>query len=363
VTSGRATPRRRRAPKAPFVIGEMEVMPGTATTGEIEIPRLVTGTRVSLPLRIFHGRAAGPTVFVSSSVHGDEILGVEIIRRVAAGLSARTLHGTVVFVPIVNVHGFLTGDRYLPDRRDLNRSFPGSSRGSLAARIADAFLREVVARCDVGIDLHTGSDHRTNLPQVRCDLDDDFARELADAFAAPLMMDARLRKGSLRAEAHQVGATILLYEAGEAHRFDPDAIEAGVVGIQRVLHHLQMTPGLPPDPLPVLRDTPVSDLPLTSRRSSWVRARRSGIALVQAELGDMVVKGQQLGVIHDSLGTRLSRITAPFDGLVIGHTQYPLVHQGSALVHVAELARSAPEPEAPGPDDTSASRPPPLDDR
>lgn len=330
--------RRRRAPKAPFVIGEMEVMPGKTATGEIEIPRLVTGTRVSLPLRIFHGRSAGPTVFVSSSVHGDEILGVEIIRRVAASLSARTLHGTVVFVPIVNVHGFLTGDRYLPDRRDLNRSFPGSSRGSLAARIADAFLREVVARCDVGIDLHTGSDHRTNLPQIRCDLDDEFTRELATAFAAPLMMDARLRKGSLRAEAHQVGATILLYEAGEAQRFDPTAIEAGVIGIQRVLQHLEMLPGLPPDPVRLVHADDLPDQPLVSRRSSWVRARRSGIGLLQVGLGDVVTKGQQLGLIHDSLGARLSRVTAPFAGLVIGHTQHPLVHQGSALVHIAELS-------------------------
>ena len=372
MTSERATPRRRRAPKAPFVIGEMEVMPGRTATGEIEIPRLVTGTRVSLPLRIFHGRAAGPTVFVSSSVHGDEILGVEIIRRVAAGLSARTLHGTVVFVPIVNVHGFLTGDRYLPDRRDLNRSFPGSSRGSLAARIADAFLREVVARCDVGIDLHTGSDHRTNLPQVRCDLDDDFTRELATAFAAPLMMGARLRKGSLRAEAHQVGATILLYEAGEAHRFDPVGIEAGVIGVQRVLHHLEMTPGLPPDPLRVVHGSHLPDPPLTSQRSSWVRARRSGIGLLQVGLGDMVTKGQQLGVIHDSLGARLSRITAPFDGLVIGHTQHPLVHQGSALVHIAAVAIADPDPDddtpdehTPGdtPDDPSPPEPPAMDDR
>lgn len=336
----RPTPRaQRRAPKAPFVIGEMEVMPGKVEAGEIEIPRLVTGTRVSLPLRIFHGRSAGPTVFVSSSIHGDEILGVEIIRRVAASLSARTLHGTVVFVPIVNVHGFLTGDRYLPDRRDLNRSFPGSSRGSLASRIADAFLREVVVRCDVGIDLHTGSDHRTNLPQIRCDLDDDFTRELAEAFSAPIMLGSALRKGSLRGEASKVGATILLYEAGEAQRFDGDAIEVGVGGILRVLHSIGMVPTMePPAPtqLIALDDRPAR--PLTGKRSSWVRARRSGIGLLEVGLGDVVTKGQQLGLIHDSLGKRLSRVTAPFAGLVIGHTQHPLVHQGSALFHLAEFA-------------------------
>lgn len=379
----RAARPRRRAPKAPFVIGEMEVMPGRTMTGEIEIPRLVTGTRVSLPLRIFHGRSPGPTVFVSSSVHGDEILGVEVIRRVAGSLSARSLHGTVVFVPIVNVHGFLTGDRYLPDRRDLNRSFPGSANGSLASRIADAFLREVVARCDVGIDLHTGSDHRTNLPQVRCDLDDPFTRELAEAFCPPVMLSTTLRKGSLRAEAHQVGATILLFEGGEALRFDDDAIEAGVGGILRVLHHLEMTPSQDPPPPSGLialdladpdpgstepdladpdfpdrdsadtlsrdHDDPVGRAasssarrPLIATRSSWIRARRSGIGLFEVGLGDMVTKGQQLGVIHDSLGTRLSRITAPFAGLVIGHTQHPLIHQGSALFHLAAVEPTEP---------------------
>ncbi|HKJ55221.1 MAG TPA: succinylglutamate desuccinylase/aspartoacylase family protein [Nitriliruptoraceae bacterium] len=344
--TGPAARPRRRAPKAPFIIGELEVMPGRTMAGEIEIPRLVTGTRVSLPLRVFHGRTAGPTVFVSSSVHGDEILGVEIIRRVAASLSARSLHGTVVFVPIVNVHGFLTGDRYLPDRRDLNRSFPGSANGSLASRIADAFLREVVARCDVGIDLHTGSDHRTNLPQVRCDLDDPFTRELADAFNPPVMLSSSLRKGSLRAEANQVGATILLYEGGEALRFDGTAITVGVGGIMRVLHHLGMTPAVdPPPPTGMIAlDGATADRPLVATRSSWVRARRSGIGLLEVGLGDMVDKGQQMGLIHDSLGTRLSRITAPFAGLVIGHTQHPLVHQGSALVHLAAVDPSPPPP-------------------
>lgn len=319
-------------------------MPGRTATGEIEIPRLVTGTRVSLPLRIFHGRSPGPTVFVSSSIHGDEVMGVEIIRRVAAGLSARALHGTVVFVPIVNVHGFLTGDRYLPDRRDLNRSFPGSSRGSLASRIADAFLREVVARCDVGIDLHTGSDHRTNLAQVRCDLSDPETRDLAAAFAAPVMLDASLRKGSLRAEAHRVGTTILLFEGGEAHRFDAHAITAGVIGVQRVLAHLDMTPSSPPPEPIVLVDQSLPPPPLLASGSSWVRARRSGIGLLEVELGAMVTKGQVMGTIHDSLGARLSRITAPFDGLVIGRSQHPLVHQGSALVHLAQLDLPPPDP-------------------
>ena len=219
--------RTRATPRDPFRIGELLVAPGRTATGELPISRLVTGTQISLPIQVVHGRKPGRTVWISAAVHGDEIAGVEIIRRVTRSLNARTMSGTLIAVPIVNVHGFLNGDRYLPDRRDLNRSFPGSPNGSLAARIANLFMTEIVKRCDVGIDLHTGSDHRTNLPHVRGDLDDPETRKLAEAFGAPIMLHARVRDGSLRAAATESGATMLLFEGGEAWRFDAPAIEVG----------------------------------------------------------------------------------------------------------------------------------------
>ncbi len=314
--------------RPPFRIGELDVAPGRSATGELPIARLVTGTRISLPIQVVHGRRDGPTIWLSGAVHGDEINGVEIIRRVTRSLDARSMAGTVIAVPIVNVHGFLNGDRYLPDRRDLNRSFPGSPTGSLAARIANLFMTEIVSRCDVGIDLHTGSDHRTNLPHVRADLDDPETRKLADAFGAPLMLHARTRDGSLRGAATERGATVLLYEGGEALRFDDEALETGVTGVRRVLAELAMIEPEHHDSHPV---------PVESRRTSWVRARRSGIALLDAELGEVVQRGQLLGVIHDSVGKRLARVTAPRVGVVVGRVQQPLVNQGDALVHVAEV--------------------------
>jgi uncharacterized protein len=317
------------ARRAPFRIGELDVAPGRSATGELPIARLVTGTRISLPVQVFHGRMPGRTVWLSAAVHGDEINGVEIIRRVARSLDARRMAGTVISVPIVNVHGFLNGDRYLPDRRDLNRSFPGSPTGSLAARIADLFMTEIVSRCDVGIDLHTGSDHRTNLPHVRADLDDPETRKLAEAFGAPLMLHSRTRDGSLRGAATERGATVLVFEGGEALRFDAETLSIGVDGILRVLAELAVIDPDPRDPRPV---------PIESRRSSWVRSRRSGIALLDIELGEVVRRGQLLGVIHDSVGRRLGRITAPRVGVVIGRIQQPLVNQGDALVHLAEVA-------------------------
>jgi uncharacterized protein len=318
------SPRRR----ASFELAGLEVRPGHSETAELPIPRLVTGTQISLPVRVLHGRQAGPVVWVSAAIHGDEVGGVEVIRRVLGRLDPRRLAGTILFVPIVNVHGFLTGDRYLPDRRDLNRSFPGSTSGSVAGRIASAFMREIVGRCEIGIDLHTGSDHRTNLAQIRGNLDDPRTRELARAFGAPLMLHAGLRDGSLRAAATDAGVSVLLFEGGEAWRFDEEAIRAGTRGTLRVLAHLGM---IDPDEAPAPRE------PVESRRSSWIRARRSGIAGISVGLGERVAKGQHLAVIHDSLGKPLSRVGAPFDGLVIGMTQHPLVHQGDALVHVAAI--------------------------
>ena len=332
---------RRAVVRDPFRIGELLVAPGRTATGELPIARLVTGTQISLPIQVLHGRRPGRTVWVSAALHGDEIAGVEIIRRVTRSLNARTMSGTLIAVPIVNVHGFLNGDRYLPDRRDLNRSFPGSSNGSLAARIANLFMTEIVKRCDVGIDLHTGSDHRTNLPHVRADLDDPETRKLAEAFGAPLMLHAHVRDGSLRAAATENGATMLLYEGGEAWRFDAGAIDAGVQGIRNVLAELAM---VDPD------ETGPRPAPIESRRSTWVRARRSGLALLGTELGVTVERGQLLGVIHDSVGRRLSRITAPRTGVVIGHIQHPLVNQGDAVVHIADIRdESSPDVQPWGP--------------
>ena len=243
--------------KTPFAIADHTVLPGKSLRLEIRIANLTSGTPISLPVVVHHGGKPGPAVWLSAAVHGDELCGVEIIRRVLSQVDARSLSGTLISVPIVNVHGFNTGDRYLPDRRDLNRSFPGSKRGSLASRVANLFMTEVVDRCTVGIDLHTGSDQRENLPQIRADLDDAPTLELAQAFGAPIAIHSRVRDGSLRQAATDSGATVLLYEAGEAGRFSENAIGTGVKGVLRVLHHLGVRdePELDQPPVLISRTT------------------------------------------------------------------------------------------------------------
>jgi predicted deacylase len=315
--------RRRRA----FAIGPIEVKPGTRREVGLPITRLVTGAEVTLPVAVLHGRFDGPTVWIDAAIHGDEVGGVEIVRRVLTAVAPRLLHGTLLAVPIVNVHGFMVGERYLPDRRDLNRSFPGSARGSLASRIAHLMVQEVVAKSEVGIDLHTGSDHRTNLPQIRADLDDPRTRELATAFGAPVMVHSSLRDGSLRQAARDEGAVVLVYEGGEAWRFDEFAVSTGVTGVLRILATMEM----------IDLDVPEAPTPRESRKTGWVRASRTGIVHVRSPLGAEVADGDEMGQIYDSFGKRLGRIRANRDGIVIGRTEAPLVNRGDALVHIAEV--------------------------
>lgn len=311
--------------RSPFKIADQEVQAGRRTQLEIPIARLMSGTPVALPVIVFHGLGDGPTVWVNAAIHGDEIGGVDIIRRATERLDPKTMNGTVIAVPIVNVHGFNTNDRYLPDRRDLNRSFPGSARGPLASRIAYLMMTEIVQRCTVGIDLHTGSDHRTNLPQIRADLDDPQTEKLAQVFGAPIAIHARTRDGSLRQAATDAGATVLLFEGGEALRFDRDAINAGTLGVRRVFNYLGITSD-GPEPGHETR---------YSRTTKWARASRSGILHLAHELGDEVAKGDPIATILDPYGKRLGRISAPLDGVIVGHTQHPLVNRGDAVVHIA----------------------------
>ena len=265
---------------------------------------------------------------MSGAIHGDEVIGVEVIRELIATLSPKEFKGTLLAVPVVNVLGFMAGDRYLPDRRDLNRSFPGSPRGSLASRIAHLFMTEVVAKCEVGIDVHTAADKRANLPQIRADLDDPRTRELAEAFGAPVMVHARLRDGSLRQAALDVGAKALLYEAGEALRFDDESIATGVAGVRRVLAFLGM---IEPDP----DDEPTQSL--ESRSTRWVRARGTGILNLDTKLGDVVEAGDRLGGLSDTFGRRVRLVRADRSGIVIGLTRAPIVNAGDALVHIASV--------------------------
>jgi len=299
---------------------------GTRHAVETRVARLPSGAWIAMPAVILHGRDDGPVVWLSAAIHGDELNGVEIIRQLLRILNPKTLSGTIIAIPIVNVFGVTTGERYLPDRRDLNRSFPGSPRGSMASRLAHIFFEQVALRCTVGIDYHTGSNGRTNLPQIRCDMDHPETAALARAFHPPLTLHASLRDGSLRAAASQHGIKVLLYEGGETQRFNRRVVQEGVDGTQRVLKAMAMISEAP---------APGADEMLESRSSFWVRAGRSGFARVMVALGSHVEKGRVVATVADSLGGKESEVHAREDGLVIGRLNTAVVHRGDALVHLA----------------------------
>ena len=314
-----------------FHFGGEVVEAGTRRSVELPIGTLTDHTPVRLPVHIVHGRRAGPTVLVCAAIHGDEIVGVEIIRRLLGQAALGQLRGTLMAVPIVNAFGFLGRSRYLPDRRDLNRCFPGNENGSLASRLANTFLSQVVARADLAIDLHSAAVHRTNLPQIRINPNQRKVRDLAVAFGAPVFMASRVLEGSLREAAAEIGVDTLLYEAGEALRFDEPSVRVGLRGILRVMRSLEM--------LPARSRRTVRVEPLEGSGSQWVRADHGGLFRGFKGCGDTVESGELLGVVSDPFGATDLDIVAPSAGLVIGRTQLPLVHQGDALFHIASVRR------------------------
>lgn len=319
----------------PITVGEVTVDPGRKKKIELPFAEAVTGSTEFLPVVVINGRSSGPVVWVSAAIHGDELNGVQIVQKVLRDLDAKKVRGAVIAVPIVNLFGFVIGSRYLPDRRDLNRSFPGSVRGSSAARLAHMFMTQIVQHCSLGIDLHTATNHRVNVPQIRANTDDPRTLKLARAFGAPFIIHARLRDGSLRQAATEAGKTTLLYEAGQAHRFDDDAVRVGYNGVMRTLRALKMIDARLP------RGNPTRVI----RRTRWMRARRGGIAEIVVELGELVEEGQPVAYISDAFGNRPLQVKATEPGWVIASTLRPLVNSGDALVHIA--SRSGPDRDEP----------------
>lgn len=309
-----------------FCIGGEKISPGTRVQLELPVARLLTGNWMSLPVSVVNGADDGPRLWLSAAIHGDELNGMEVIRRVLLQIDASRLRGTVIAVPVVNVFGFVERDRYLPDGRDLNRSFPGSPRGSLASRLASLFVNEVVAKCQYGLDFHTGSRHRENLPQIRGQLENPEIRRLAVAFGAPSMLQPPPLRGSLRSTARARGIHYLLFEGGEPLRFNNSVITCGVAGTLRVLNALGMAE-IDVEPAPPSFE---------ATRTRWLRATRSGILQLAVTSGEEVSKGQILGHIAvDFFSAKAIPVRSPDAGQVIGHTNNPLVHQGDALIHLA----------------------------
>ncbi|MGR3507367.1 MAG: succinylglutamate desuccinylase/aspartoacylase family protein [Paracoccaceae bacterium] len=319
-------------PSAPvFELGGIAVPAGTRQTIDLPVSSLSDHTPVSMAVHVVHGRKPGPVMFVSAAIHGDEVIGVEIVRRLLRTPNLDRMSGTLLAVPIVNTFGFLNHSRYLPDRRDLNRCFPGSAEGSLGARLAHIFLTQIVSRANFGIDLHSAAVQRANLPQIRLTPGNTRLEHLGEAFGAPVMLHSKLREGSLRMAAEAAGVDVLLYEAGEGLRFDELAARAGLSGILRVMQVLGM---IGPKGVPRLRARPV-----ICRRSNWYRAPAGGLLRAYRGIGDLVEPGMVLGAVSDPFGVAEMEIVGQSNGIIVGRSNMPVVNEGDALFHVAETPK------------------------
>ncbi|HXV36504.1 MAG TPA: succinylglutamate desuccinylase/aspartoacylase family protein [Myxococcota bacterium] len=330
---------------------EIEILSVRVATGEARRLMLRTsesfaGSSIDTPVHVLHGSTPGPTVCFVAGVHGDELNGVEIVRQIFEELEPSEVSGTVLALPVANLHGFRQSSRYLPDRRDLNRYFPGNPAGSSASRIADALFHEVIARCGILVDFHTGSFHRSNVPQVRANLRDDRVRALALEFGVEWVVHSEGRPGTLRRAAVDAGIPALTYEAGEPLRFQEREIARGIAGARQLLSELKMIEGK--------RNVAKPTLILGS---TWIRADEGGIFQPSRDLGDRVDVGEMLGTVTDPITNERSAIIAPRDGRILGMALPQVVIPGFAVFHLGFEGAKVPSPE----EDATAPEPEPLE--
>ena len=312
----------------PLTIGTATFLPGESGVVDLPIGSLTGYLPVTMSVHVRRGRKPGPILLLTAGIHGDELIGVEILRRILQARNLQSLSGSLVVVPVVCMPSFLNRGRYLPDRRDLNRLFPGSLTGSLGSRLASTFAQEVVAKCTHSIDFHGGAVGRPNLPQIRISPGDTVAAEMATAFKPPVVIETGLREGSLRFHLRSLGIPTLLFEGGEALRISSDAVRYGLRGVYSVMRHLGMLPKQRKVTEPVTKT-------VFSNHTTWVRAHQGGLVIPLIDLGKAIVPGTKLGLIADPFGRHETIIHSEFEGIVIGITREGHADEGDALFHIA----------------------------
>jgi len=306
------------------IIADQSIRPGEFKEIVINIARLPSRTQIDTPIYVYRGLEDGPVLALTAGMHGDEINGMEIVRRIIDAGHNRVKRGTVVCMPVINVYGFLNYSREVPDGKDINRSFPGSKSGSLASRVAYHMTHDILPFIDFGVDFHTGGAMRTNYPQVRCVMQDSTNVDLANAFHAPFTIDSPFRPHSLRQTAAKRNKHIIVYEGGESVRFDHHAIEEGINGTLRLMKHLKMIDWAPE----------VKEENKIIWSSSWARARTAGLFLAEIKCGDLIHKNQVIGTLTDPFGEFKEQIKSPSTGYVVGLNNNPVVNAGDALLHI-----------------------------
>ena len=317
------------APDLLFIAGHA-IASGDTVDLRLPVSATFTGDEQAIPLRVTRAFEPGPTLLVTAAVHGDEINGTGIVHELMFTSRPELIRGTLILVPVVDLFGFETQDRYMPDRRDLNRCFPGNPNGSLSKRVAAALFREIVRKSDYCLDLHSAATGRTNFPNVRADLDNVGCRRLAKAFGCELMVNGTGPEGSMRRSAVRAGVPTIILEAGEPSKIEPTVLEIGVRGVQNVLAELKMI------------DSPIRRPPYQTRvvRTTWLRAQAGGLLRFHVAPGDLVDQGQAISTNVSIFGESQNTLVAPCDGIVLGMTTLPVVKPGEPICHLAVPKRS-----------------------
>ncbi len=310
---------------SPFKIGKHAVPLGRTKDIFLQVSQRYTGDPISLPIRVMRAHKPGPVVLVTAAVHGDEINGTGVIHELMFGQPLALTQGVLVLVPVINIFGFENQNRYMPDRRDLNRCFPGSEKGSLSSRVAHIIINQLIKHCDYGIDLHTAANSRTNFPNVRGDLSEPQVRRLAKAFGCELIVNSKGPVGSLRREATKVGCPTIILEAGEPCKIEPRVLEVGTRGVTNVLIDLGMLPGEPVRPAYQARVS----------KSLWIRSEVGGILRFHVTPGEPVAAGQPVATNASVFGKEQNVLVSPVDGIILGMTTLPTVKPGEPVCHVA----------------------------
>ena len=308
-----------------------EVGPGESANLKISVGKSYSGTSIRVPIHVWRAEEPGPSVFISAAVHGDEINGTGTIRHLIEDRPFELQAGSLVLVPVVNILAFEQLSRYSPDRRDLNRSFPGLKAGSLTGRLAHAIFHNIVARCDYGIDLHTAAVRRTNYPNARADMEQEATARLATLFGAELSLNTPGPVGSLRREAVKAGCATIILEAGEVWKVEPSVVEYTLRGIRNVLAGLRMIEGEIEEPA----------FRIVAEETRWMRAKKGGFLKFHVRPGDTVEKGEPLATNTSLAGRKQSEIVAPRDAIVLGMTTLPAVAPGDPVANLAFPSKSA----------------------
>lgn len=307
----------------------VRILRGESQDVSLDVSESYSGMTLRIPLHVRRGVEDGPVVYITAALHGDEINGTGAIRSLLMSSDFEVRRGSVILVPVLNMLGFDRHSRYLPDRRDLNRCFPGSTSGSLAGRLAKVIFDEIVLRSDYGIDLHTAAVRRTNYPNIRGDMSNPAVRDVAKAFGCELIVDGKGPRRALRPEATVAGCPTIIMEGGEVWKVEPSIVESSVRGIRNVLRHLNMIEGAIESP----------DYQVVIKKSKWVRAEKGGFLQFHVQPGNVVEQGQALATNNDLLGHELGVMTAPFDAVVIGMTTLPAVSPGEPVCHLGKLPK------------------------